>query len=146
MKCISLIFQHSSLTYSIPLVKCQRGFYEIGSLAICINIQIFCWVNRKDLNIPKAFLEYLEFWYCCLLKMIQCNNKTCNGKIIKTSGFCGNAHLLDLFKTRCFFIKRIQYLQIKPSEQETCTNKSMMVKMFHLFGFIRWTKCIWWAI
>ena len=22
----------------------------------------------------------------------------------------------------------------------------MMIKMFYLHGFVRWTKCIWWAI
>ena len=40
----------------------------------------------------------------------------------------------------------IQYSQIEPSEKRTHTNESMMLKMFYLYGFVRWTKCIWSAI
>ena len=61
-KQISVIFQHSSLTYCIPLVKDQSSFYEILSTAICINLKAFDWVNRKQLNILKTFSEYLEFY------------------------------------------------------------------------------------
>ena len=57
-----LRFQHSLLTYFIPLVKDQSSFYEIRSLAICINIKVFNWVNRKQLNILKTFSKYLEFY------------------------------------------------------------------------------------
>ena len=59
-KCIPVIFQHSSLTSYIPLVKDQSSFYEICSPTICINIKAFNQVNRKQLNILKTFLEYLE--------------------------------------------------------------------------------------
>ena len=45
----------------IPLVKDQSTFYEIHSLAICIIIKAFNRVNRKQLNILKMFLEYLNF-------------------------------------------------------------------------------------
>ena len=44
----------------LPLVKGQRSFYEILSLAIYINIKAFNRVNRKQLNVLKTFLEYLE--------------------------------------------------------------------------------------
>ena len=37
-------------------------FYVIYSLAICINIKAFNQINRKQLNILKTFLEYLEFY------------------------------------------------------------------------------------
>ena len=43
-----------------PLVKDQSSFYEIRSLAICINIKVFNRVNKKPLNILETFLEYLE--------------------------------------------------------------------------------------
>ena len=56
-----MIFQHSSLTYCIPLVKYHSSFYEIRNLAIRINIEAFDQINRKQLNILKTFLEYLEF-------------------------------------------------------------------------------------
>ena len=63
----SSIFQHSLLTYCIPLVKDQSSFYEIRSLAISIKIKAFNRVNRKQLNIVKTFLEYLE----CLLLLTE---------------------------------------------------------------------------
>ena len=56
-----MIFQHSSLTYCIPLVKYHSSFCEIRNLAIRINIEAFDQINRKQLNILKTFLEYLEF-------------------------------------------------------------------------------------
>ena len=65
--CIPMIFQRSSLTYCIPLVKDQSSFYELRNLTIFINNQTFNRVNRKGL---KTFLEYLKS-YCSLLKMIQ---------------------------------------------------------------------------
>ena len=40
--------------------KDQSSFYEISSLAICINIKTFNRVNM--LNILKTFSEYLEFY------------------------------------------------------------------------------------
>ena len=33
---------------------------EIRNLAICINIKAFNQANKKQLNILKTFLEYLE--------------------------------------------------------------------------------------
>ena len=59
---IPVIFQHSSLTYCILLVKDQSSFCEICSLAICMNIKVFNWVYRKQLNILKTCLEYGEFY------------------------------------------------------------------------------------
>ena len=52
------------LTFVIlyTIVKDQKTFYEIHSLTICINIKAFNRVNRKQLNILKTFLEYLEFY------------------------------------------------------------------------------------
>ena len=40
----------------------------------------------------------------------------------------------------------IQYLQNEPSEKGTHTKESMMLKMFYLYGTVRWRKCIWWAM
>ena len=60
--CIPVIFQHSSLSYCITLVKDQNSFHEIRSLAIYINIDAFNRINRKQLNILKTFLEYLKFY------------------------------------------------------------------------------------
>ena len=40
----------------------------------------------------------------------------------------------------------MQDLHIEPSEKETHANESMMLKMFYLYEFVGWTKCIWWAI
>ena len=51
-----------SLTCRIPLVKNQNSLYETCSLAICINIQAFGRVNKKQGSIRKTFLEYLEFY------------------------------------------------------------------------------------
>ena len=57
------------MTYCLPLVNDQKGFYEIRSLAICINMEAFNRVNRKRLNILKK-LEISGILYCYLLKMI----------------------------------------------------------------------------
>ena len=57
-----MILQHSLLTYCIPLVKDQSSFYEMRSLSISIKIKAFNRVNRKQPNILKTFLEYLEFY------------------------------------------------------------------------------------
>ena len=57
-----MIFQHSSLTYCIPLVKNQSSFYETRSLTVCIKIKTFDWVNWKQLNILIKFSGYLEFY------------------------------------------------------------------------------------
>ena len=54
-----MIFPHSS--YCIPFVKDQSRFYEIHCLAIYINIKEFNRVCKKQLNILKIFLEYLDF-------------------------------------------------------------------------------------
>ena len=43
------------MTYCIPLVKDQSSFYEIRSLAICLNIKAFNRANRKQFNILKYF-------------------------------------------------------------------------------------------
>ena len=43
-------------------------------------------------------------------------------------------------------LTKTQSLQIEPSEKRTHTNESVMLKMFYLYGFVRWTKCIWLAI
>ena len=59
-ECIPVIFQHSSLTYCLPLVTDQNSYYKICSLAICTNIQAFNQVNRILFNILKTFLECLE--------------------------------------------------------------------------------------
>ena len=50
-----------SLTYCIPLVKDQSSFYEIRILTIYININAFSRVNRKQLNILKAFWNICNF-------------------------------------------------------------------------------------
>ena len=42
-------------------------------------------------------------------------------------------------------LTEIKYLEIEPSEKETDTNEIMMIKMFYLYGFVKWTKCIWWT-
>ena len=52
--------QHSSLTYCILIVKDQSSFYEICSLVICINIKALNRVDRKQFNIVKTLLKYLE--------------------------------------------------------------------------------------
>ena len=39
-----------------------------------------------------------------------------------------------------------QYLQTEPSENGMYTDESMMLKISYLYGFVRWTKCIWWAV
>ena len=43
-------------------------------------------------------------------------------------------------------LTEIQYLLIEPSGKGTHTNQSLMFKIFYLYGFVRWTKCIWSAI
>ena len=40
-KCTPVVFQHLALAFSILLVKDESSFYEIHSLAICINIKTF---------------------------------------------------------------------------------------------------------
>ena len=67
--CIPMTFKHSSLAQCTA--KDQSSFYEIRSLAICINTTIFNRVNRKQLNILKTFFEFLEFFWLFTEKMIQ---------------------------------------------------------------------------
>ena len=52
-----LILSILQLSYCIPSVKDQCSFSEIRGLAICLNIKVFYWVNRKQLNILKTFLK-----------------------------------------------------------------------------------------
>ena len=61
-KYFPVIYQHSSLTYGIVLIKDQSSSYEIRSLAICMNIKTFNRVSRKQMNILKIFLDYLKFY------------------------------------------------------------------------------------
>ena len=62
------LFSDSKWSIYIPwhdmllLLERQSSFYEIQSLAICINIKAFHRINRKQLNILKMYLEYLEFY------------------------------------------------------------------------------------
>ena len=57
-----MICQHLSLTYCIPLAKDQSSFYEIRSLAFCINlIGHLIGLTENDC----AYLEYgifCAFW------------------------------------------------------------------------------------
>ena len=54
--------------------------------------------------------------------------------------------MIDLFKTHVSSLTEIQYLEIGPTKKVTHTNESMMLKMFFLCEFVRWTKWISWAI
>ena len=54
--------------------------------------------------------------------------------------------MLNLLTTRCVFITEIDYLHLESSERGSETNESMMLKMFYLYGFVWWTKRIWWTI
>ena len=68
---------------------------------------------------------------------------------MKTPGFYDNAHLLICsisLKLDVSSLTEIQYLQIETNEKGTHANENMMLKMFYLYGFLRWTKYIWWAI
>ena len=61
-KCIPVIC-HSSLT--LPLVKDQSSFYEIRSLAICINIKVLNRVNR--VNSWTLWKYFWNIWNFILL-------------------------------------------------------------------------------
>ena len=54
-------FSASVIDMLYSLGKEQSSFYEIRSLAICINIKAFNRINRKQLKILKTFLECLKF-------------------------------------------------------------------------------------
>ena len=54
-------FSASVIDMLYSLGKDQSSFYEIRSLAICINIKAFNRINRKQLKILKTFLECLKF-------------------------------------------------------------------------------------
>ena len=43
-------------------------------------------------------------------------------------------------------LTEIQYLQIEPGRKGAHTNESMMLKIFYLYGFLRITKCVSWAL
>ena len=69
--------------------------------------------------------------------------------MIKTPGFYDNEHLhicSICLRLAVSSLTEIQYLQIEPGGKGTHTDESMMLKMFYLYGFIRWTKCIRWTI
>ena len=53
-------FSAFAIDILFTVVKDQSSFYEICSLAICTNIKAFNRVNRKQFNILKTLLEYLE--------------------------------------------------------------------------------------
>ena len=68
---------------------------------------------------------------------------------IKTPGFYNNANLhicLICLRLVMSSLTEIQYLQIELSAQGMHTNEKIMLKMFYLYRFITWTKCIWWAV
>ena len=52
------------------LVKDQSNFYEICSIATCINIEAFFRVNRTA-EYSENIFETFGKLYGCLLKMIQ---------------------------------------------------------------------------
>ena len=65
-----------------------------------------------------------------------------NGKI-KTPGFYNTAdwHIcLISLRLDVSLLTEIHYFGIEPSEEETHGNESIMLKMFYLCGFVRWTK------
>ena len=68
---------------------------------------------------------------------------------MKTPGFYDNSHLhicsicLRLIVSS---LTKNQYLQIEPGQKGTHTNENMMLKIFYLYGFLRGTKCTWWAL
>ena len=67
----------------------------------------------------------------------------------KNACFYDNAHFyicLICWRLNVSSLTKIQYLQIEPSEKRTHTNENMMLKMFFLYGFVRWGNSIWWAI
>ena len=67
----------------------------------------------------------------------------------KTPGFYNNVHLhiCSIFlRLVVSLITEIHYLQIEPGGKGTHVNESMMLKMFYLYEFVRWAKCIWWTI
>ena len=81
----------------------------------------------------------LVFYYCISNSLPREKNYNTNVKI--QTKFFQICLRLDVSS-----LTEIQYLQIDPSEKGTHTNKIMMLEMFYLYGFVRWTKCIWWAI
>ena len=57
----------------------------------------------------------------------------------KNNCFYNKAHL-NICSICCVFIAEIWYFQIEPGGKKTHANESMMLKMFYLSGFVRWTK------
>ena len=63
-----------------------------------------------------------------------------------TLGFYDNADLYICsicLKLDVFSLAEIQYCQIEPSKKRSHPNESMILKMFYLYRFVRWTKCTW---
>ena len=63
-----MIFQHSSLTYCIPLVKDQSSFYEIRRRAIFVDVLSGSQKTAEHSENIFGISEILHSW---LLKMIQ---------------------------------------------------------------------------
>ena len=80
-------------------------------------------------KVSRIAVEFFWFW------------SWINDKTIKTPGFYGNAYLIDVFS-----LTEIQYLQTELNERGTHNKENMILKMFYLYGFVRWTECIWCAI
>ena len=66
-----------------------------------------------------------------------------NDKIIKKHLVFTITHICTF--ARCVFInKNLIIWNMKKVKNEWC--QSMMLKMFYLNRFVRWTNCIWWAV
>ena len=55
-------------------------------------------------------------------------------------------HVCTFALSVCAFINRNSVFADWTMWKGTHASESMILKMSYLYGFIRWTKCIWWAI
>ena len=63
---------------------------------------------------------------------------------IKTPSLYDNAHLHSSLTE--IIMQKFSICRLASSGKRKIFLQSMMLKTFYLYGFARWTKCIWWAI
>ena len=152
--CLPLFFLFSSEVLNSGIKNCFDGVVFLD--AVCeecfINVfvvfpfSVFCYCFYEGF-ISKIILHLrhiAQYIYAIVFKRIFWNNPTA-----ATAGFYHNAQLQICsicLRLVISSLKEIQYFQSEPGGKGTYTNKSMMLKMFYLYGFFRWTKCIWCTI
>ena len=119
----------------------NKGFYQKAL------VKLFGISNSKNPPWHVAKFRSKFSFFCRFLKNSILNIFTFGCELMvnhKSIWFYTHLHICSTcLRLHVSSLTKIHYLQIKPSERGTHNNRTMML---NLYGFVRWTRCIWWAI